>query len=156
MKRILAAVALVSAAILGSGGTAGAATGNQTFIINGGESNTGTLFAVGPVTGVGLDIESETSETSVFQFDDGSFNVSHPATSDDFTFNPTTCVGRDRFTGTYSLSGGTGAYAGISGSGTYRGWAIFVAERNPDGSCSEDEAVFSGFFVRATGTTTRP
>ena len=157
MRRILAVVAIIGAALAGSAGPAAAATGNQTFIIFGQDDPSALLVAFGPVSGTGTDFESEVSEESVFVFPNGSFHVDHPSDSDVFHFNPVTCVGTDRFTGTYTLSGGTGAYAGISGSGTYRGHAIVVGKRLANGTCSEeDPAVFSSFFVRATGTTTLP
>ncbi|MGH9224590.1 MAG: hypothetical protein ACRD2W_12625 [Acidimicrobiales bacterium] len=156
MKRKIG-LAVLGLALVGLAAPAGAQTGNQSFLIHGEGDDPATVVATGPTSGVGLDFESEATETAVFEFDGGGFAVDHPSDSDDFDFDPRTCIGTDRFTGTYSLSGGSGAYAGVSGTGTYRGRAIFVAKRLPDGSCSEEEApVLNFFIVRAHGTTTLP
>ena len=42
----------------------------------------------------------------------------------------------DALNGTYRLSGGTGAYAGISGHGIYRLNILIVSARNSAGRCS--------------------
>jgi hypothetical protein len=133
-------------------GPAAAATGSQTFTIIA-QDNGGTVIASGPISGVGQDIETSDT-TDQFVFPQGTLNIDHPTTSEDDTFNPVSCIGRATFAGTYTFTG-TGGLAGATGSGTYTGRAIFIADRNPDGTCSEDTGT-SFAFVHATGTTTTP
>jgi hypothetical protein len=154
MKRFPAGMAVSGAAILMLAAPAGALTGEQTFVVFG-AGDDATVVATGPISGVGQDFESQTEEESTFVFPNGSVVADHPSTSEEFDFNPVTCLGTAQFAGTYSLRDGTGAYTGASGTGTYSGRAVFLAERTATG-CSETETVFDFFFVRATGTTTLP
>ena len=153
MRRLLVGAAVSAATVLGFSSAAWAATGPQSFFIFG-QDDTATVVASGPISGIGQDVEDPNGQTGTFQFPNGSVTADHPATSDDSSFNPVTCIGTDNFAGTYSLRSGTGAYSGTTGSGTYSGRAIFIGQRTAQG-CS-DEAGTSFFFVRASGTTTTP
>lgn len=155
MRKLMAGLGVALGAWLVVAGPAMAATsGDQTFTIVG-EDNTGTVVASGPITGVGTDVEtSDTTDT--FVFDAGSITISHidnPGGTQ--SFNPTTCIGRGTFTGNYTITSGTGAYANATGSGTYSGRFFFVGDRDETGQCAE-EGGFSFFTVRVSGTTTLP
>lgn len=69
-------------------------------------------------------------------FPDGTFKIAHSPGTGTPRFNPETCLFVLALNGTYRLSGGTGAYAGISGHGIYRLNIMFVAARNSAGNCS--------------------
>jgi hypothetical protein len=69
-------------------------------------------------------------------FPDGTFKIAHSGGTGTPRFNPKTCLAVFALNGTYRLSGGTGAYAGISGHGIYRLSITFVAARNSAGKCS--------------------
>ena len=57
--------------------------------------------------------------------------------------NPTTCFVTDRSAGTLKLLGGTGAYEGITGSGTFTQSASEIVPRS-DGKCSLSSETFVG------------
>lgn len=154
MKKTLVAVTMLVAALVGSGAApaVAATTGAQRFTLFG-QDDSATVIGAGPVFGVGEAITLDDDNDS-FVFPDGTFHVFHPETSSNDNFNEVTCLGTSTFAGTYTLSQGTGAYAGISGSGTYSGRAIFLADRTDTG-CSEEGGHF-WVFVNATGTTTLP
>ena len=57
--------------------------------------------------------------------------------------------------GTYQLTGGTGAYAGASGGGTYVLHDVFFAKTKPNGTCSQ-RAGHDVLLITATGHTTLP
>jgi hypothetical protein len=154
MRRLIAGMALGLGSLLGLSSPAWAVTGPQTFTLFGGFDEDATIVGTGPISGVGRSIATgEETETDVFP--QGSINLSHPETGGSDSFDPRTCLGKATFNGTYSVESGTGAYLAASGSGTYQGQAIFLAERTAQG-CSEEEFVFSFFLVRAAGTTTLP
>lgn len=154
MRRLIAGVALGVGALLGLSSPAWAVTGPQTFVLFGGFDEDATIVATGPISGVGTSISTgEDTETDIYP--NGSVNLRHPETGGSDSFDPRTCFGTATFNGTYSIEGGTGAYAGATGAGTYQGQAFFLAERTAQG-CSEEETAFSFFLVRAAGTTTLP
>ena len=68
-------------------------------------------------------------------FANGSFKIAHSPGKGTQSFNPKTCLMTINFHGTYTLSGGTGAYAGISGSGKYKLSILAMAARS-GGKCS--------------------
>ena len=53
--------------------------------------------------------------------------LSHEAGNGPSQFNPRTCLGILNQPGTYTIAGGTGRYAGISGHGTYQLSLEFIA-----------------------------
>ncbi len=57
-------------------------------------------------------------------------------------FNPVACVGHFTNTGTYVLTGGTGAYLGISGGGTYSTWGTVISAYASSGCGKTPIAVF--------------
>jgi len=70
-------------------------------------------------------------------FPDGTFKIAHSNGTGTPHFNAKTCLNTIVLNGTYRLSGGTGAYAGISGHGIYRLNILIVAARNAAGKCSD-------------------
>jgi hypothetical protein len=70
-------------------------------------------------------------------FPNGTFKIAHSNGTGTPRFNAKTCLGTIALNGTYRLSGGTGAYAGISGHGIYRLNILIVAARNAAGKCSQ-------------------
>src|SRR5262249_39718926 len=68
-------------------------------------------------------------------FPAGSFKVVHSKGSGTQTFNRKTCLVTVNLKGTYKIFGGTGKYAGISGSGKYQLSILAVVARSA-GKCS--------------------
>lgn len=161
--RKLVGLLLAAMVVVGMAGPAAAATGRQDFrlVQVGGESAPTRVIATGVVNAVGSDVEltsvdnsdGSSSGTDRFDFANGSLFISHQENGD-FSFDPRTCVGRFSFTGTYQITGGTNSYVGATGSGTDTGQGVFLANRNPDGSCSEETEATSVFFASLTGTLT--
>jgi hypothetical protein len=82
-------------------------------------STTSSIIARGVFTAAGVDHPGR-HNVDTFVFPGGSFKVTHAKTSGSRSFNPKTCLMTINQRGTYKLSGGTGKYAGISGSGKYQ------------------------------------
>lgn len=94
-----------------------------------------SAIATGVFTAGGVDMTGRTVDT--LKFPRGTFKVNHGATSGKQTLNPKTCLFTVSETATYTISGGTGAYAGISGQGTAKISILAVASRNSKGQCSQ-------------------
>ena len=93
-----------------------------------------SIIARGVFTAGGVDHPGDKVDRVVFP--DGTFKIAHSGGTGTPRFNPKTCLAVFALNGTYRLSGGTGAYAGISGHGIYRLNIMFVAARNAAGKCS--------------------
>ncbi len=166
MRKILVAAFVMGVALMGFPGPASAQTGGrQTFVLTQiGDQPEATVYAAGPIRGVGRDIvlnEEFDDEAGTFvsedvlRFPDGDVFVTFAGQAD-FEFDPRTCVGRFSGTATYQITGGTERYVGASGSGSGPFRGVFVAGRNPDGTCSEeeDDEVANVFFATLGGTAT--
>jgi hypothetical protein len=156
MKKLALVVGILASVTL-SAGPVSAQTGDQRFtvIISGrGEDAPGIsrVVASGPIRGVGTFEFDETNEDFVrFVFPDGSTTLDAPNTEETEDFNERTCSASFTFSGTFKIIAGTGAYEDATGSGTFAGKGRFIGQRNPDGSCSEED----GFFfvvVKVKGT----
>jgi hypothetical protein len=93
-----------------------------------------SIIARGVFTAGGVDHPGNKVDTAVFP--NGTFKIAHSNGTGTPRLNPKTCLFVLALNGTYRLSGGTGAYAGISGHGIYRANITFVGARNSAGKCS--------------------
>jgi hypothetical protein len=98
------------------------------------------ISAVGPITGSGVltqtEEETPTGEVVHFtwRFRDGT--VTGDAVEDyEIAFDPVACTAKATSTGSWTLTGGTGRYAGASGAGTFGGHATLVGSRDARGRC---------------------
>jgi hypothetical protein len=109
-----------------------------------------TVIARGVFVAGGVDIETGNS-TDTLKFPNGTIRLRHSEPVGPQSFNPRTCLGTVNQHGTYTLLGGTGKYAGISGHGTFRLHILIVAARS-HGKCSDTEppAAFE-LLIRASG-----
>ena len=144
-KRVAISAVAVGAAAVVWAAAAGGATGSQRFSIAAGNTG-GNVWASGPITGSGRDVVLGPNQDR-FVFAAGTVLVNHQASSQSSTFDPRSCLGRFGESGNYQLASGTGAYAGVSGSGTYSARGI---SRGCTGSGS------TRFFVTASGWTSLP
>jgi hypothetical protein len=98
-------------------------------------SPTATTFpvsATGPIHELGKDVVlSDTKDRFVFK--KGALNVTHKPKSQTQHFDKATCTGRFAEKGSYTVTGGSGAYAKASGSGTYSvvGYVIGCNPKKP-------------------------
>ncbi len=156
-KRMLgigSAVAVAGALAL-TGITGAAASGSQPGYIhvtimgtNPSASAPRSIIVTGSINAGGVDKPGNKVDNAVFP--DGSFLITHSKGIGTPRFNPRTCIFQLAQNGTYTLSNGTGAYAGISGHGIYRLNITQVAARNSAGKCTNASAAFQ-FLVRAQG-----
>jgi hypothetical protein len=109
-----------------------------------------TVIARGVFTAGGVDITTSNT-TDTFKFPNGTIRLRHSAGTGPANFNPRTCLGTVNQHGTYTLVGGTGKYAGISGHGTFRLHVLLVAARS-HGKCSDTKPpVAFEQIIRASG-----
>jgi hypothetical protein len=96
-------------------------------------SNTASVIASGVFTAGGVDHMGNKVDTLVFS--NGSFKVAHSKGTGTPKLNPKTCLFTLNLHGTIALSGGTGAYKGISGKGTYQLNELAILARS-GGKCT--------------------
>src|SRR5690348_4741742 len=137
-------VAAVAGAIAATGLTAASASqaagssGTEFFQLittNPANNAPSSIIARGVFTAGGVDHPGSKVDTVVFP--NGTFKITHSNGTGTPRFNPRTCLGTIVLNGTYRLSGGTGAYAGIRGHGIYRLNIMIVSARNAAGKCSQ-------------------
>ena len=116
-------------------------------------SNKSPVAAYGAFNAGGVDTQLG-HRTDLFKFPGGSFLIKHKVTRSRQHFSKTACAGVERQRGTYKISGGTGKYAGISGSGHFRFRALIVARHTAHG-CSQPPVAFQ-VIIRAHGPVTLP
>ncbi|MDR3035871.1 MAG: hypothetical protein LBV78_22725, partial [Kitasatospora sp.] len=115
-----------------------------------GTSSTSSIIARGVFTAGGVDHAGNSVDTAVFP--GGSFKIAHSKGTGTQSVNPKTCLMTVNQHGTYKLSGGTGKYAGISGSGTYR-VSILAVMAKSGGKCVRTKPpVAFQQIIRGTGT----
>ena len=165
-KKVWMAVVATGLGLTGSPGPALAATsGPQTFTVVKIGTDTGTVIAQGVITGVGQE-ENNRSEVPrgaplqvEFTFPEGKvFQTITRVGPPEVDFNPTTCLARISIFDTTEITGGTGAYAGVSGSGVATVRITVLRGRNADGSCLPATAppIFELTQVQAPGTISVP
>ena len=144
-NKILAGVGVVAVAgaVAAAGLTAAAASqaagssGTEYFqLVNATVANNApsSIIARGVFTAGGVDHPGNKVDTVVFP--NGTFKIAHSGGTGTPHFNAKTCLTTLVLNGTYLLSGGTGAYAGISGHGIYRLNILIAGARNSAGTCS--------------------
>ena len=145
MRKILASAATVAAAaaMIGGAGLAAASThaaasGTEHFqlMTTSATSPTSSLIASGVFTAPGVDHSGNKVDT--VDFTGGSFQIAHSKGTGTQHFDPTTCLMTINEHGTYKLLGGTGKYAGISGSGKYQ-LSILGIGASVGGKCTQSK-----------------
>jgi hypothetical protein len=115
-------------------------------------SNTASVIASGVFTAGGLDHMGSKVDTLVFS--NGSFKIAHSKGTGTPKLNPKTCLFTLNLHGTIALSGGTGAYKGISGKGTYQLSELAILARS-GGKCTMNKPPTSvQVLIKATASVT--
>lgn len=117
----LAAAGVIAVSGVTAASAAGpAASGTEHFQLmsTSATSNTASVIASGVFTAGGVDHMGSKVDTLVFP--NGSFKIAHSRGTGRPKLNPKTCLLTLTLRGTIALSGGTGAYKGIKGKGTYQ------------------------------------
>ena len=124
-----------------------AVTGTERFQVMSTATNNSPnspLIAWGVFTGAGVDREissnaAGTKGVDSFIFSNGKFTVTHTAKTQKQAFNARTCFYSFSETGVFTLSGGTGKYKGISGSGKYALTVIGIGPKLKSGACNPNQ-----------------
>jgi hypothetical protein len=165
IKRLGMLAVGVCMAMVGLAGPAGAASGVQTFrMVYRSDPSTGApgvAVATGPISAVGTDTNVGTqlnengtrTNTDVLAFPAGSVTTVSIDPPDVFHFDFTTCVARIAAAGPYTITGGTGAYQGATGGGTFTVVGVITFAHTPQG-CGQP--VTTVVVVTATGTISIP
>lgn len=143
MKKTVALLLGLSISVLGSAGTASAATGSQRFqLVFRGEHS--TVVAAGPITGVGTVVDREGGDDGSFLVSfvlaDGTVDVTVTPVEETFDFNSRACVGHLRIVEAFEVTGGTGPYQEATGTGTFAGRGTFIFPRDARGGCLGPDA----------------
>ena len=162
MRKTVGMVAGLCWLLLSQAGPASAAvSGPQEWIITTRSGRPPTVIAYGTVHAAGyvtdfldLQLEAGTFDNYAIQtFPDGTL-LYHGQGTARLTVDPSTCVGKGRFVGPFVITGGTGRYAGATGTGTAIGDLGFLFMRTA-GGCSQQPSSVWG-VARATGQLSIP
>jgi hypothetical protein len=165
MRKNLASAVTVAAAaaVAGGAGLAVASThtgvsGTENFqmMTTSGTSSTDSVIASGVFTAPGVDHENQSNNTAKFVFGNGTVSLKHSPGKGTQSVNPKTCLLTVNQHGTYTLTGGTGAYTGITGNGTYKLSILAVAARS-GGKCSQSKPPLAWHqVINASGPVSLP
>ncbi len=120
------------------------------------------LTAVGPIRGKGYErfiSEGPGPEPGTMQattelvFPEGTLTLTLTGTGD-FRFNARACIGFNTSRGTWVITSGTGAYAGVTGQGTFEGRNTLSGRRTPEGCPPVADRLISN--IRLVGTVAFP
>jgi hypothetical protein len=128
-------VAATSAAVwlaVPAGAVSVSGTENFQIMTTSATSSTFGVIAHGVFTAAGVDHSGSKVDTLVFP--NGSFKMTHTGKARQ-TFNPKTCLLTISEKAVITLSGGTGAYKGISGKGTAQASILAIGAKS-SGKCS--------------------
>jgi hypothetical protein len=151
----IAATGITAASAVPRSGPAVSGTEHFQLMTTSATSKTSGIIAYGVFTKGGTDTRT-TSSTDTVTFSNGTFVITHSKGTGTQSFNPKTCLLKVNLMGTYSLGSGTGAYANISGSGTYA-LSILAIGAKSGGTCSKTLPPTSfQQVIRASGPVSLP
>lgn len=115
------------------GGVAPASSGRTEYfrVASTNAAGPGAIIVTGVVNDGGIEDPGPAADHAVFG--DGTFRIDHSVGHPTASFNPKTCVGTITQTGPFRVYDGTGRFAGLGGSGTYRFFATYTTARNAAG-----------------------
>jgi hypothetical protein len=161
-RRVIAALVAV-VALFGWSGAALAQTGPQSFVLyQGPDDENFSVYASGPISGVGIDYlldegvdpSGRTQRMTETVFPGGSTFNTLTVQENSLAFDPRTCVARITGRSHLDITGGSGAYEGVAGTGEVTFQAISVAERTPTGCSRTDTRTYAVAYI--TGTASLP
>ena len=147
MRKSIASALTAAAAAVAVGGTglamasthtAVSGTENFQMMTTSGTSSTASVIASGVFTAPAVDHENHSNNTAKFVFANGTVSVKHSSGTGQQSFDPKTCLLTVNLHGTYQITSGSGAYAGITGSGTYKLSILAIAARS-GGKCTQSQ-----------------
>ena len=128
---------------------ADATAGAQSWVMNGptvhGTDHTVRIAAAGPIRGAGV-LTQEFEETESGDVVHAVWHLPHGTVTADAAedfgvdFDPISCRGTATASGIWVITGGTGAYAGATGDGTFTGSGRIIGARDDGGRCLGPES----------------
>jgi len=109
---------------------------------------TGRIHATGSFTGT--DTQNSGRDLITLRFRAGTITLNGNEQSTKMTPNLRSCTAKGVGRGTYTITGGTGAYRHISGSGTYTRHTSIIGARSSTGACLAQTATPKLIRYRAT------
>jgi hypothetical protein len=152
-RKLMAGLAAACFGVVIAAGPASAVTGTETFHItfsgNPGSNLVSSVVASGVVNGAGTDRPvDQLPGADRITLPGGTITVVTSTPPGGVTFDPRSCVARVDFTnGSYVVVGGTGAYQGASGGGTYAARAVEIFKRTRAGCSSEPLSLVATFTL---------
>lgn len=115
--------------------------------------------AVGPIAGIGTESQSETNTKRgqvnyvTLRFAKGTLRLTAP---ERFGWKPDlpSCTATANGNGTFTIKGGTGAYRGVTGKGTFTARGVLIGACSPNGTCLGEQAPPTVNYVTVTLTGT--
>lgn len=166
LKKIGCAVAMAGLGLAALTGGAGAATGNETikivFTANPRSGIPGTVIARGVANGIGTDEtiaqdphpDGSETDTDLITLPGGTITILDTDPPDIAQFNPASCTATLSGGGPWTVIGGTGAYAGATGAGTFTARGVIVFPHTADGCGDTPRSFFA--VVTLNGTISLP
>lgn len=159
-KAVALALAVVIAVVATSGSADAQKDDNQRFtLIFAGGFEQGAVAARGVVNGAGtvkvdrfdFNQAGEFEVETRYVFPNGTLFVRAQGQEDAFTLDERSCLGRYAGTGRFSVSSGTGDFEEARGEGESAFRGTFISERNPDGTCSQEDVLIEFEKVELSG-----
>jgi len=158
-RLVVASVAIPLIAVTAMAPAASAATStNQRFLwLFSAGSGEGRAIGTGLVNGVGtIGAGDDYPFPVTVSMPQGDLHLLGTIVSVTNDLDPTTCVDHRSGADTYVVTGGTGAFAGVTGTGRDTENGYIVLPRNADGSCNLDaDPVAGAFWLRVELALTR-
>ncbi len=164
MKRLVRVAVVAIVALVAGAGSAFAAAAPQAFVLFQGPGQEHfTVHAAGPISGVGTDFllgqsvdpaTGRTQRQTETVFESGTTFNTLTVLENNLSFDPRTCVARITGWSHLDITGGTGAYEGVTGSGEVTFFAISISERTPEGCSRTASRTYSIAYI--TGTANVP
>lgn len=167
-RRFVVAGLLVAGLVLAAAAPAPASASppNERFVLVAADiGGSARLVATGPVSGVGTDTvlgHTDNADGTFTDTDRFDLPTGQVFLSDTYTVEITTeagsCSSIIDVHGTWTVTGGNGAFTGVTGGGTFIAAGVFVAGRDSSGQCLGFDAPPRAYaeVVRGTGTTHLP
>jgi hypothetical protein len=168
VRTALGALLAATIALAVAAPAAAQTSGNETFngaIVTSGVSGervvvSSVVVAKGVFSGVGriveipnLPTDPDNAARDDLVFGDGTIHIVSTTVDASFSLNPHSCLFTATVQQTGEVVGGTGRFAAASGSFTGAVSAHGLASRNPDGSCSQEQAALHEVDMLASSGT---
>jgi hypothetical protein len=170
-RRINAGLAIMIVALgIAAAAASAAQSGKQritaTFLTIGRSDKPTHVIARGPINGIGEATQTEKQTKSgqinyvTLHFEKGTVRMVAKEPRFGWKLDPRTCTGSAYGSGTFTITGGTGAYKHATGNGTFSTTGTAIVQRSPRGKCRGDKTPQADtvFYVKIsmTGIATTP